>query len=213
MPGAEKLSLKDAYPQVHDRTQKTPFDAHYFYFSGWAMLRILQNHPVAHVDIGSAVFFSNLLSAVLPVIFIDYRPLEVDVDGLDCLGGDVLNLPLTSNSVESLSCLHVAEHIGLGRYGEPVDHMGSLRAARELSRVMAPGGNLYFVVPIGKPKVNFNAHRIHSVEMICEHFSDLKLVEISGVHDNGVYVERAAPIAFKESEYACGMFIFKKEDG
>jgi len=56
-----------------------------------------------------------LKSAVLPVTFVDYRPLEVCIEGFTNCSGDILNLPFKDGSVESLSCLHVAEHIGLGQ--------------------------------------------------------------------------------------------------
>jgi hypothetical protein len=36
--------------------------------------------------------------------------------------------------------MHVVEHIGLGRYGEPMDEQGDLKAIEELKRVLAPGG-------------------------------------------------------------------------
>ena len=119
-------------------------------------------------------------------------------------------MPLASGSVASLSCLHVAEHIGLGRYGDPLNPQGTVHAARELSRVLAPGGNLYFAVPVGKPRLCFNGHRIHAADTICRYFSDLELVEFSGVHDDGRFVEKARLSEFSDSDYACGMFWFRK---
>src|SRR5206468_9735067 len=109
---------------------------------------IVVNRPDRHVDVGSHNLFANLLSAVVPVIFLDYRPLNGRLRGLECIGGSILELPFADNSVESLSCLHVAEHIGLGRYGDPLDPEGTKKAARELERVLAKGGNHYFAVPV-----------------------------------------------------------------
>ena len=43
--------------------------------------------------------------------------------------------PFGDRSVPSLSCLHVVEHVGLGRYGDPLDPQGSIKAMRELQRV------------------------------------------------------------------------------
>jgi Caenorhabditis protein of unknown function, DUF268 len=119
-------------------------------------------------------------------------------------------MPFTINSIKSLSCLHVAEHIGLGRYGDPLDPMGTLKAAKELSRVLALEGNLYFALPVGKSKLCFNAHRVHSPETIRDYFADMELVEFSGVHDNGRFVENVPLTEFKDSNYACGLFWFKK---
>ena len=210
LPGAELLSLTDACPQLHDRTKTTGIDAHYFYANGWAMRRIVSQRPLQHVDIGSQTMFVNLLSSLLPVIFVDYRPLEVFVEGLTILGGDILNLPFNDGSVESISCLHVAEHIGMGRYGDTLNARGTRYACTELNRVLAPGGNLYFALPVGRPRVCFNAHRIHAPATILEYFTGLELVEVSGVHDNGRFVERVAPDEFSYSDYACGLFWFKR---
>ena len=210
LPDAEPIRLIDSYPQLHDRTSTTGIDAHYFYTSGWAMRRIVAQKPMRHVDIGSQTMFVNLLSAVLPVTFVDYRPLEAHIEGLTNCSGDILNLPLADGSIASLSCLHVAEHIGLGRYGDPLNPHGTRQACAELQRVLAPGGNLYFVLPIGSPRVCFNAHRIHAPGTIIKYFAELKLVELSGVHDDGRFVERVDPNEFKESGYACGMFWFRK---
>ncbi len=209
-PGADDLQWVDAYPQLHDRTNATAIDTHYFYVNGWAMRRIVAQRPERHVDIGSQTIFANLLSTVTPVTFVDYRPLRANLSGLACLGADILHLPFGGDSVGSLSCLHVAEHIGLGRYGDPLNPRGTYQSAQELKRVLARGGNLYFALPVGESRVCFNAHRIHEPETIIEYFSELELVELSGVHDDGRFVERVGLNEFHESEYACGMFWFRK---
>lgn len=210
LPLAEPLRLTDAYPQLHDRTAVSPFDPHYFYVNAWAMRRITAAKPAGHVDVASQVMFANLLAAVLPVLFVDYRPLHAALSGLTSLSGSILALPLAANSVSSLSCLHVAEHIGLGRYGDPLDPQGSRRAAAELARVLAPGGNLYFALPVGRPRVQFNAHRIHDPRTICAYFAGLDLVEFCGVDDHGRYAEGLDPASLAQSQYACGLFWFRK---
>ena len=110
---AENVPLLDLYPQVHDRRAFTAIDAHYFYANGWAMRRITAARPRVHVDIASQVIFVNLLAAALPVMFVDYRPLERTTEGLRPVGANILALPFRDDSIRSLSSLHVAEHIGL----------------------------------------------------------------------------------------------------
>jgi hypothetical protein len=210
LPKAEPLHVGDAYPQLHDHTGTTSVDAHYFYTNGWAARRIVAQQPKQHIDIGSQTMFVNLLSAVLPVTFVDYRPLEVAMEGLTNRSGDILDLPFPDGSVSSLSCLHVAEHIGLGRYGDPLNPHGTRQACLELQRILTLGGNLYFVVPVGQPRVCFNAHRIHAPETIVEYFAGLELVEFSGVHDDGRYVTQVQLKTFANSSYACGMYWFRK---
>src|ERR1035437_6027533 len=56
LPGAHLLTIKDAYPCLHDRTVLTPFDSHYLHVNAWAARRIARSpHPAHHVDVGSQV--------------------------------------------------------------------------------------------------------------------------------------------------------------
>lgn len=210
LPQAEALTWANSYPQLHDKTAVSTIDPHYYYVNAWAMRKVIANQPAYHVDVASQVLFANLLAAVLPVLFVDYRPLHVSLSGLSSVGGSILALPFADNSVASLSCLHVAEHIGLGRYGDRLDPLGSQKAARELARVLAPGGNLYFALPVGQPRLQFNAHRIHDPQTIVTYFADLELVEFCGVNDNGRFAEAINPASLAQSQYACGFFWFRK---
>lgn len=209
MPGAERLRLVDAYPCLLDRRVSTPFDSHYYYVNAWAMRRIVATRPAVHVDVGSLAVFSSLLSALLPVVFADYRPLRTTLPGLNNVAADITNLPFTTGSIASISNLHVAEHIGLGRYGDALNPNGSLRAAEELTRVLKPGGTLLFAVPVGRPRTCFNAHRIFSPTAIPGFFPGLQTIECSGVTDEGVFVEHIDPQSLENSDYACAMFILR----
>ncbi len=204
------LNFADSQPCLFDATAKTPFDAHYFYQANWAMRNITHNPVALHIDVGSEVNFVGLLSTQIPVGFVDIRPLSAHLPGLFCLAGDILHLPFATNSLPSLSCLHVVEHIGLGRYGDPLNPRGTLEACRELQRVLAVNGNLYFSTPVGKPRVCFNAHRIHSPEQILAYFSDLELVEFSAVTDQRQFVRSAAGL--ESASYACGLFWLRKHE-
>jgi SAM-dependent methyltransferase len=174
-PDAEPLALGDMVPALHERLQTHEVDAHYFYVNAWAARRVVADRPTLHVDIASQVVLPSLLGASLPVVFVDYRPLKVHVSNLLSVAGDILHLPFREDSITSLSCLHVAEHIGLGRYGDPIDPSGTLKAAAELARVLAPGGTLLFAVPVGRERVAFNAHRVHEPATICRYFGSLRL--------------------------------------
>jgi len=208
MGGTAKLS--DLHPMLHEKTEETPLDPSYFYQAVWAAKRIHSAAPERHVDVGSDAEFVGILTAFAPVDFIDIRPLPVTLDNLTNMAGTVLDLPFEDRSVVSLSCMHVIEHIGLGRYGDPLDPLGTSKAAAELQRVLATGGNLYVSVPTGAPRTEFNAHRVLSTEEILEAFADLSLVSFSIMDDDCVFHDNVPPAGWDAERYACGMFHFTR---
>lgn len=208
--GAEKIKLIDLYPRILEKTETQPFDSHYFYQDIWAFDKILKSKIDKHIDIGSRIDFVGFLSSVISVEYVDIRALKTDLKNLRFIKGDILKLPYENNSIKSLSCLHVAEHIGLGRYGDELNPRGTLEAARELARILTPGGNLYFSLPIGKSRLCFNAHRIHSPYQILEYFRGLKLVDFCAIDDKGRLIKNADINLLSQSDYACGLFHFSK---
>jgi hypothetical protein len=112
--------------------------------------------------------------------------------------------------VESISCLHVAEHIGLGRYGDPLDPHGTEKAARQLERVLAREGRLYFSLPVGRPHTAFNAHRVHDPRAIPELFPQLTLDAFAGVDDDGRFHAELEPADLVGSGWACGFYRFTR---
>lgn len=205
-----KLVNGNLFPILSDKTSFTSFDAHYFYHQLWAFEHIFKKKPEEHVDVGSAYQFVGFISKITKVTFIDIRPMQVFLKNLYPKKGSILDLPYKDNSIKSLSCLNVAEHIGLGRYGDPIDPHGTKKACKELSRVLAKNGLLYFCVPIGKNRTCFNAHRVHSPETIIRYFKKLKLVEFSVVDDIGIYTDNTDSKKYNNINYGCGMFLFKK---
>lgn len=184
-------------------------DGQYNFMNRWALERIVR-HATKHYDLASQVSFSTLLSALMDVEFLDIRDPGVCVERFKFRRGDITRLPYANDSLDSVSCLHVAEHIGLGRYGDEIDPDGFDKACQEIKRVLAPGGNLYFAVPCGIPAVEFNAHRVLAVNDVISRFG-LKLVSFSAMNTAGRYIENA-PLDFLDSDtYGVGMFHFTKE--
>ena len=208
---SESIKLLDTYPCIHEKTEITSFNIHYFYQDIWAFKKIYASKSNHHVDVGSAIDFVGFLTAITKVTFVDIRPLLATLDNFDSIKGSILSLPFEDNSLLSLSCLHVAEHIGLGRYGDPFDPLGTKKACKELYRILAPKGNLYFSVPVGKTRLCFNAHRIHSPEQIIDYFSDLELVELSGINDEGRFIKNIDVSILENADYGCGLFLFRKK--
>jgi SAM-dependent methyltransferase len=208
------LSWSDLYPCLTDNTSTTGFDRHYIYHPAWAARVLAQTRPLLHVDISSTLFFCSLVSSFIPLVFYDYRPADLQLSNLSTKSADLLSLPFDNESIGSLSCMHVVEHIGLGRYGDQLDAEGDLKAIAELKRVLAPDGDLLFVVPIGgTPKIMFNAHRIYSYSQIISYFHDLELIEFALIPDDehkGGLIRNAHQSMADACNYGCGCFWFKK---
>jgi len=211
--GRFTLYFQDQYPCLSDNTETTGFDAHYIYHPAWAARIVKHINPKKHIDISSTLTFCSILSAFVPVDFYDYRPAHLHLSNLHSKKGDLLHLPFPSQSVESLSCMHTIEHIGLGRYGDPLDAQGDLKGIAELKRVVKLGGSLIFVVPIGKPRIRFNAHRIYSYEQVMKYFDGFSLKEFTLLSDDtskGLKKHAKQKLA-DEQVWGCGCFWFIKK--
>jgi SAM-dependent methyltransferase len=208
------LRKEDLYPCLDDSTSTTGFDRHYVYHVAWAVRKVKQIAPAGHVDISSSLYFSATLSAFMPVEFYDYRPAELSLSGLSSGAANLHHLPFETASLESLSCMHTVEHVGLGRYGDPLDYDGDLKAIAELKRVVKPGGSILFVTPVGKARIQFNAHRIYRYAQIIEAFEGFELREFSLVPDNpkdGGLLINATEEQSNAQLYGCGCFWFVKK--
>lgn len=119
------------------------------------------------VDFGGGSSFST----VVPMLFRFPGADIVSIDillhnessrfGVRYIQGDCCNTGLPSASAEVVSLISTLEHIGLGRYDDPLNVDGDIRCMREVWRVLNPGGHLVLTIPYGYPTVVFNLHRIY----------------------------------------------------
>jgi SAM-dependent methyltransferase len=175
--------------------------------------RPFRTRPAKHVDISSILSFAAIVSAFIPFEFYDFRPAPLKLSDFSGATADLTRLGFSDNSVASLSSMHVIEHIGLGRYGEPLDPDGDLKAIRELCRVLAPGGNLMVAVPVGRPRIQFNAHRVYDDTEFRAYFTGLEVVEFALIPDGDAPVGLIydAPRDLVDAqEYGCGCYWFRK---
>ena len=194
------------YPCLIDRTSQTPVEPVYFFQDTWAARKLFALKPVHHFDIGSSAVTMGILSQFSPVTMIDLRPLEVALENLSFQYGTILDLPFANDSIECLSSLCVIEHIGLGRYGDPLDSWGSEKAVKELQRVLKPEGNLLISVPVDREcRVYFNAHRTFTRQYIIDLFDTLQLIEEQYIYGMNVQEDYDA-----ERGFGTGLFHFRK---
>lgn len=206
--------LSDVQAFLYEKTDHTFFSAHYIYHPAWAARIIAKTKPDFHVDISSTLHFSSILSAFIPTKFYDYRPANLNLSNLESGREDLMSLSFPSCSINSLSCMHTIEHIGLGRYGDKIDPKADMQAISELKRVIAKNGNLLIVVPIGKPKIVFNAHRIYSFDQIISYFGGFELRDFCLIPDGAVKTGLIYNATKKQADiqnYGCGCFWFVKK--
>jgi len=194
LPGAEsKFAMR---PCFGEDTKKHPMDQVYFFQDSWAFARIFSHRPKCMVDVGARPLLLGILSSLMPTVSIEIRPLPVTIPNLTRVQGSITALPFADESVELLNCLSVIEHIGLGRYGDTLDPLGSIKAFAEVTRVVKPGGHFVLSIPMSpKGSVAFNAHRVFTkaeVEAMLSEFApecELWINPTDGGH-YGAHVER-----------------------
>jgi hypothetical protein len=204
---------KNAFPVLHERFEHAGLTrGHYFWQDLWAAQHLYNRNTKNHVDVGSRL--DGFIAHIIPfckVTYIDIRPLSSEIDNLEFKQGSILDMPFEDRSVESLSCLHVLEHIGLGRYNDSVDPDGHVKAAQELMRVLSKGSELLIGAPVGQERLCFDAHRIFDPQTITDMFSGLHMVEFCLIDDEGMKIFHNA--SFDDARhcyYGCGLFVFRK---
>jgi len=158
-------------PCLTDRFEKSGVaSGPYFHQDLLAASRIFENKPEKHVDVGSSVsgFVAHVASFRKIEVF-DVRDLGDTSDIANILfeRWDILDPEFNlTDYCDSLSCLHVLEHFGLGRYGDRVDVDGHRTGLKKLHQLLRRGGKLYLSVPIGPQRVEFDGHRVFSVRYL-----------------------------------------------
>jgi hypothetical protein len=172
-----RISRLRLYPCLEDAKASQPVNGFYFYQDCWAARQVFREKPAYVVDVGSTVLLVGILSQFTPCISVDIRPMEAELAGLSTRAGSVLQLPFVDNEVPCLTTMCVLEHIGLGRYGDPLDPLGTEKAIDEIKRVIAPGGTAVYSVPIGQYRTEFNACRRFAYQHAASFFVDWDIVD------------------------------------
>jgi SAM-dependent methyltransferase len=212
--------IRFTMPCLSDRYESSGSTrGHYFYQDLLVARRVFERCPERHIDVGSRVdgFVAHVASFREVEVF-DIRPLSVAIPSIVFRQADLMNMPAEfAECCDSLSCLHAIEHFGLGRYGDPIDLNGHVKGFNNLGRLLKPLGMLYFSVPIGPERIDFNANRVFAVQTILELASeDFELASFSYVDDEGQLFENASVSSPDMQnnfgcQYGCGIFEWRKK--
>ena len=210
------IQEKYMWPIVGEKYANAGRMGNYFWQDLWAAKKIIESRVEEHYDIGSRVdgFIAHLLAADIRVNMIDIRPFPAEAENLYTIVDDATLLrQIQDDSVDSMSALCSLEHFGLGRYGDAIDPEACFKCFDNIQRKLKKGGKLYISLPIGKERVEFNAHRIFYANTVKECFSTLQLKEFScaaeGKIEYNVEIHQYDN-DLHNGEYRYGLFYFVK---
>lgn len=150
--------------------------------------RVFKNNPIKHIDIGSRTDgFVAHVAVFREIEIFDIRDQKSKVHNIVFKQADLMNLPTELiNYCDSISSLHAIEHFGLGRYGDPIDYYGHEKAIANISKIVKSKGRFYFSAPIGPQRIEFNAHRVFSLQYLIDLFEPEFVIDnFSYVNDKG----------------------------
>jgi len=202
---------------IHDNAGTLSGD--YFHQDLLVAQAIYKANPSKHVDIGSRTdgFVAHVASYREIEIF-DIRPIESKISNIKFIQQDFMSDDMQYNEyTDSISSLHAIEHFGLGRYGDPLDVNGHIKGLENIYKMLKQGGTFYFSVPIGKQRIEFNAHRVFGIPYILNYIQNkYTLKSFSYVDDNGdLYKEvDITPDVIEKCDnlnFGCGIFTLQKQ--
>lgn len=205
------------WPVMKDKYAFAGTIGNYFWQDLWAAKLIIKSGTKNHFDIGSRIdgFIAHLLAANIDVTMIDVRKFPKEVEHLHTIADDATSLnQIPDESINSISALCSLEHFGLGRYGDTIDPEACFKCFDNIQKKMQKGGQLFLSLPVGKERVEFNAHRVFYAQTVINSFSSLRLKEYSCTTEEGI--EKGADIHKYDDddhngEYRYGLFYFIKE--
>lgn len=189
----------------------------YFYPDMIVASEIFKQNPNKHLDIGSRIDgFVSSVAAFRKIEIFDIRDPHIVHKNILFNKMDINTSKNISNYLEytdSLSCLSVLEHIGLGRYGDKLDCDGHINAFCNMVKILKPGGLFYVSVPISEEtKVYFNAHRSFNPKNLLQWSKLVTLEKFHYTSDEGDVNENVDLInhSFNNLRFGCGIYIFRK---
>jgi hypothetical protein len=207
-------------PNLFDKQKGSGIaSGHYFHQDLYAASKIYHQNPERHIDVGSRIDgFVAHVATFREIEVADLRELTSDSENISYFKLDIMDeIPEEYREcTDSLSCLHVLEHLGLGRYGDDLQWDGYVTGFINLTNMLKSGGILYFSTPIGFQRVEFNAHRVFDLQTLLDLCAkNYNILEFSYVDDSG---NMNKDVELREEDinnnfscnYGCGIFQMQK---
>ena len=212
-----EIQKRYLWPVIRDKYAPAGTMNNYFWQDLWAAKLIYKSGIKRHFDIGSRIdgFIAHLLAMDIYVSLIDIREFPGEVENLHTIVDDATDLKqIPDNSIQSMSALCSLEHFGLGRYGDAVDPEACFKCFDKIQKKLSRGGKLYLALPIGKERIEFNAHRVFYAQTILDCFCKLRLEEFSCAAEGRIEYNvdiHKYDNDLHNGEYRYGLFHFVKQ--
>jgi hypothetical protein len=211
--------VSSVYPILSDWSDQAGDASGAYFHQDMLIARLIyEARPNRHIDVGSR--FDGFVAHVAvfrEIEVVDIRPMQAAVRNVRFIQANVMQgAAELKNSTDSLSCLHALEHFGLGRYGDPIDPHGHLKGFSSLVDMLKPSAALYLSFPIGRPVVEFNAHRVFDCQEVLHWPSSelLCLQRFDYVDDEGALHESIPRDEIRarcaELKHGCGIYSFTR---
>lgn len=214
-----ELKITKLYPCLDDRFSESGIGVgHYFKQDLYVAQKIFLRNPEKHVDIGSRIDgFVAHVATFREIEVYDIRPLENSITNVKFLRGNFMDENFViKDYCDSISSLHVLEHFGLGRYGDPITVDGHIKGFNNIYNMLLKGGIFYFSIPIGPTRIEFNAHRVFSLKYLLTIIKPkYKIISFSYIDDNNNFYENVELLMTNinnnfNCKYGCGIFELEK---
>lgn len=111
----------------------------------------------------------------------DYNQIEIPY--VNAIFEHIGNISKYKNSFDFIFSISSYEHSGLGRYGDPLDPFGDIKAMQQAFELLSSNGILFLAVPVGQDALIWNAHRIYGRHRLPLLLDGWEILEDYGFYD------------------------------
>ncbi len=152
----------------------------------------LEKHPISGKElliIGSEEpYYEGIaINAGANVTMVEYQKVTSAHPRLNTMTADEFNE--NNRLFDGAISISSVEHSGLGRYGDPLDPDGDLKAMKALAGRLRKDGLCYLAVPIGIDQILWNAHRVYGRARLPLLIRGFEIVDSFGLVDSDFDVD------------------------